>query len=263
MGVKQNLSYIFKCFKLNLQKEAQYKVSFVMQIVLMIINNVFLLLQWVIIFQFTDSIGGYKFNDVIMLWGFTAANYGVAHLFFAGAFDIGNLIYEGKLDVYLTQPKNVLINISCSRTLVSAFGDVIYCYIALIIAGATWWWYLAAIPIMIVGGLIFTGIVVCFETLAFFVKKGNLVADMIASAITQFGGYPSVIFDLFSRIILFTIVPCGFMVFIPIQYVFLSFNIWWILGAVGFTILIIILAFGLFKLGLKKYSSGNLMNGRI
>ena len=77
------------------------------------------------------------------------------------------LVYEGKIDVYLTQPKNVLLNIVCSTTSVSALGDFLYAFVALAIAGAEWWWYLAIFPVSIVGGIIFSAVIVCFQCLSF------------------------------------------------------------------------------------------------
>lgn len=261
--VGKNLAYIFKYLKLNLKKEAQYKTSFAMQIIMMIMNNAFFILQWIVIFSVTKSIGGYGFKEIMLLWALSAGSYGVAHLFFRGAFDIGETIYDGKLDVFLTQPKNVLINICCSKCSVSAIGDIIYTFIALAIAGAAWWWYLAIIPVSIIGGIMYAAIVVCFQTLAFYIKKGSAVADMVSSAITLFANYPPVIFNVVAKVFLYTIIPVGFMIFVPAQYIFLGFNIWWILGMIGVTIFLTILAFLLFKLGLKRYNSGNLMGGRL
>ncbi len=258
-----NISLIFKYLKLNITKVMQYKTSFIMQIVMMILNNAFFIFQWIVIFNITDSINGYGFNEVMLLWGLTAGSYGVAHLFFNGAFSIGDLVYEGKIDVYLTQPKNVLINICSSSSSISAIGDIIYCFLMLIIAKAAWWWYLAAIPIIIIGGLIYTSIIVCFQTISFYAKQGNSVADIISTGIINFANYPIGIFNDFIKFLMFTIIPCGFMVFVPVQYIFLSFNIYWVLGLIAFTIFVMFLAFFLFNRGLKKYSSSNLMTGRL
>ena len=123
--------------------------------------------------------------------------------------------------------------------------------------------YLAIIPVCIIGGLIYVSIVVCFQSLSFYIKRGNAVADMISTAITLFANYPPVIFNMFTKVILFTIIPVGFIIFVPAQYIFLGFNLWWILGMVGFAIFLCGLAFLLFKLGLRKYNSSNLMGGRV
>ncbi len=263
MGVKKNLALIFKYLKLNIQKSYQYKTSFYMQIFMMIANNAFFIIQWLIVFSISSSIGGYGFNEVMLLWAISAGMYGFAHLFFNGAFQIGELVYEGKLDVYLTQPKNVLINICCSNSSVSAIGDILFVFLVLAITGATWWWYLAIIPVCIIGGIILVSVVVCAQSLSFYIKKGSAVADMIANTMLLFSNYPPVIFGTFAKILLFTIIPVGFIVFVPAQHIFLGFNLWWILGLLAFTIFVCSLAFLLFKLGLKRYNSGNLMSGRL
>ncbi|MBE5736681.1 MAG: hypothetical protein E7356_04970 [Clostridiales bacterium] len=261
--VAKNLGLIFKYFNLNIRKAYQYKTSFFMSIIMMICNNAFFIIQWLIIFSVTDRIGNYGFEEVMLLWALSAGTYGVAHVFFEGAFNIGSLVYEGKLDVYLTQPKSVLINLICSESSISAIGDLLYTFIALAIAGAPWWWYLAIIPVSIVGGIIYVAVVTCFQTLSFYVKRGSSIADMINSAVTMFGNYPPIIFNSVVKVILFTIVPCGFMIFVPAENLFLGFNIWWILGMIGFAVITTILAFILFKRGLRKYNSGSLMGGRL
>jgi len=261
--VAKNISLIFKYFKLNIMKEYQYKTSFFTKIIMMILNNAFFILQWVIIFQVIDKIGDYGFKEVMLLWAISAGSYGVAHTFFEGAFNIGNLVYEGKLDVFLTQPKNVLINLICSEIQISALGDLTYTFIALAIAGANWWWYLAIIPVSIIGGLIYTAVIICFQTLSFYVKRGSSIADMINSSVTMFSNYPPIIFNTVIKLVLFTIIPCGFIVFVPAEHIFLGFNIWWIIAMIAFTVVVILLAFILFRLGLKKYNSGSLMGGRL
>lgn len=263
MAVKNNLKLIFSYLKLNLKKEAEYKTSFFLKIVMMILNDVFFILQWVVVFSIVDNIGGYGFNDVLLLWALSAGSYGVAHLFFNNAFSIAEIIYNGKLDVYLTQPKNLLINVSCSSCSVSAIGDILYAFIVLIIIKAAWWWYLAIIPAIIIGGLVFVSIAVIFQSLCFYIKNGSALSDMVASATTMFANYPPVIFKGVAKILLYTIIPAGFMVFIPAEAIFLGFNLWAILFWVAITILLIIIAFLSFKLGLKHYSSGNLMGGRL
>ena len=45
------------------------------------------------------------------------------------------MINSGSLDVYLVQPKSVLISAITSSIQVSAIGDIIYGYIALLISG--------------------------------------------------------------------------------------------------------------------------------
>lgn len=263
MGVKNNLKLIFNYLKLNVKKEWKYKSSFFMQIIMMILNDFFFIIQWYIIFKLVDNIGGYGFNETMLLFAVAAGGFGVSHAFFGGAWNIKDIVYEGKLDVYLTQPKSVVLNVCCSKTDISAFGDIAYSFIVLAIIGAHWWWYLAMIPAIIVAGLLYVSVYVTFVSLCFHIKNGDSVAKSVEGAINKAANYPPHIFNFAVKTLFFTLVPTFFFTFVPVQYFFLTPNIWWILGAVAVTALWIIFAFVSFKFGLKKYNSGNLMGGRL
>ena len=263
MGVKNNLKLIFSYFKLNLKKEWKYKSSFFMQIFMMILNDAFFIIQWYIIFQLVDDIGGYGFNETMLLWAMAAGGYGVAHAFFNGAWKIKDIVYEGKLDVYLTQPKSILLNVCCSTTEVAALGDMIYAFVVLAIVGAPWYWYLIMIPAMLMAGLIMVSVYVTYISFCFYIKRGDSVAKSVEGTMNKAGQYPVHIYNSVVKGILFTVIPALFYTFVPVQYFFLTPNVWWILVAIVVTALWVILAFVSFKLGLKKYNSGNLMGGRL
>ena len=263
MAVKNNFKLIFSYFKLNMKKEWKYKSSFFMQIFMMILNDLFFIIQWLIIFSLIINIGGYGFDETMLLWGIAAGGFGIAHGFFGGAWNIKDIVYDGKLDVYLTQPKSVLINVCCSSTDVSAIGDIIYAFVVLAIIGAPWWWYLMIIPIMILAGLIYLSTYVVYVSLCFYIKRGDAVARSVEGTINKAANYPPAIYNFAVKALFFTLIPTFFYTFIPAEYFFLNFNIWWALGSVAVTALWVSLAFVCFNKGLKKYNSGSLMGGRL
>ncbi len=263
MAVKNNLKLIFSYLKLNLKKEWKYKSSFFMQIIMMILNDLFFIIQWYIIFKLIDNIAGYGFDETMLLWSLAAGGFGVSHLFFGGAWKIKDMVYEGKLDVFLTQPKNTLLNVCCSSTEVSALGDLIYPYIVLIIIRAPWYWYILMAPAMILSGLIFVATYVVYVSICFYIKNGDAVAKSVEGTINKAGNYPPGIYNGIVKGLLYTLIPAAFYTFVPAQYFFLTPNLWWILGAVGVTTVWVLLAFLMFRIGLKKYNSGNLMGGRL
>ena len=263
MAVKNNLKLIFSYYKLNLKKEWKYKTSFFMQIIMMILNDLFFIIQWYIIFQLVDNIGGYGFNETMLLWAIAAGGYGFSHAFFGGAWKIKDIIYDGKLDVYLTQPKNVLLNVCCSSTEIAALGDILYAFVALAIIGAPWYWFLIIIPAMILSGLVYVAVYIVYVSLCFYIKRGDAIAKSVEGTLNKAGNYPPAIFNTVVKSLFFTIIPTFFFPFVTAQYFFLTPNIWWILIAVAVTIVWVVLAFVLFKIGLKKYNSGNLMSGRL
>ena len=77
-------------------------------------------------------------------------------------------------------------------------------------------------------------------------------------ALTMFSTYPMNIFNGVVRILLFTIVPAGFISFVPLQL--LQHFSWPLFCAmIGFTLLFVSIAVGMFNLGLRRYESGNLL----
>ncbi len=234
-----------------------------MQIFMMIVNDLFFVIQWVIIFSLVDDIGGFKFKEVMLLWAIAAGGFGFSHAFFGGAWNIKQLIYDGKLDVFLTQPKNVLLNVCCSSTDISAIGDMLYAFVALAIAGAEWWWYILIIPTSILAGLIYVSAYVVYVSMAFYVKNGDAVARSVESTLNKVAQYPYHIFSNGVKWILLTIIPAMFYTFLPAEAMFIAPNIWSILIILAVTALWIALAFICFNKGLKKYNSGSLMGGRL
>lgn len=262
MEVKNNLKLIFSYFKLNIKKEWKYKTSFIMQILMMILNDLFFVIQWYIIFKIVDNIGGYGFMETMLLWAISAGGYGVAHTFFEGAWNLHDIVYEGKLDVFLTQPKNVLINVCCSATNISAIGDTLYAFVVLAIIGAPWYWYLLMVPVVILVGIFYAAVYIFYSSICFYIKHGNSIAHSIEGTMTKTGNYPPTIYNSVVKWILLTAIPAFFYTVIPAQF-FLNPNIWWFLLAVAVITLWVIMAFVAFNIGLKKYNSGNLMGGRL
>lgn len=263
MAVKNNLKLIFSYFKLNLKKEYKYKASFYMQMAMMVLNDLFFIIQWYIIFNLVDNIGGYGFNETMLLFAVAAGGFGVSHLFFYGAWHIKDIVYDGKLDVFLTQPKNVLLNVCCSTTDVAGIGDIIYSFVVLAIIGAPWQWYLLMIPAIILAGLLYASVYVVWVSLCFHIKRGDAVAKSVEGTLNKAGNYPPAIYNTVIKGMFFTIIPTFFYTFVPVQYFLLTPNVWWMLTALVVVSAWVGLAFFSFHKGLKKYNSGNLMGGRL
>jgi ABC-2 type transport system permease protein len=78
----------------------------------------------------------------------------------------------------------------------------------------------------------------------------------------NFGTYPDGIFEGIAKGLFYTLIPVGFVVFVPVRTI-TNFNIYSFLIIILVTIFLVTLAFIIFNKGLKKYSSSNLMSARI
>lgn len=262
MEVKNQLKVMFLSLKYNIMRQMTNKVTFITNIFFMILNNASFIIQWIILFSIKNEIGGYTMKEVILLWGMAASTYGIAHIVFYKAFDISDLIINGKLDTFLVQPKNVLLSVLTSETRISAIGDLIYGYICLGIYGITLENFILFTLFSITGGIILTAFASILGSISFWIVKADILADSLNSIIVNFATYPGKIFKTGIKILLYTFIPVGISNYLPVDTI-LNFNIINILIIIIFTVAITALAFWVFNKGLKRYSSSNLMSSRI
>lgn len=260
--VKNQIKVSLLSIKYGLQREMLNKVTFFSNIIFMILNNAAFLVQWLILFSLKDNIGGYGIKQVILLWGLASGTFGVAHFFFKEAFNLSEDINTGKLDNYLIQPKNVLLSLITSSVEVSAIGDLLYAYIMLFLYGITLKNFILFTFFCIVGGIIMVCLTVITASLSFWFGKVELLSHTLNTFITSFSTYPEGIFKGFIKVIFYTLIPIGFISYLPVN-ILTTFHYTKILIVLGVTLLSIVLTFIVFYKGLKKYSSSNLMNVRI
>lgn len=262
MEVKNQLKVMFLSIKYNIMRQMVNKVTFITNIVFMILNNSCFIVQWVILFSLKDEIGGYTIKQVLLLWGMAAGTFGFAHIVFHKAFEISDLIINGKLDTFLVQPKNVFLSVITSDSEISSIGDLIYGYICLIIYGITIQNFILFTMFVILGGIILTAFTSILGSLSFWIVKGDILADSLSSVMINLATYPGTIFKDFVKLILYTVIPVGIANYLPVEMI-ISFSLSKFLIVLGVAIGISILAFTIFYKGLRRYSSSNLMTSRI
>ena len=260
-AVKGNLKLMYLGIKYNTMKCMENKVAFLTSVIMMIFNNATFIIQWLTIFAIKETVGGYTLNDVMLFWAISSGAYGLAHILFNGVNKIPNYIEEGKLDAFLTTPKTPLCYVATSSTEPSAWGDLLYGYIALIIFNFSIKNILLYTVLIIFGSLIYASTICIFNTLTFRFYKSSEVTNVVTSALLNSSLYPDVIFGRAVKIIFFTIVPSGFACWIPVHLI-TSFNPINLLILIAATIIFVTLSFISFNKGLKRYSSSNLMGAR-
>ena len=86
MAVKNQIRVTIKTTQYALMKEMLNKVTFITNIIFMILNNSCFIIQWLILFKLKGDVGGYSFSQILLLWGIAAGTYGFSHFFFQKAF---------------------------------------------------------------------------------------------------------------------------------------------------------------------------------
>ena len=262
MEVKNQTKLLFLSVKYNIMRAMTNRVTFLTNVIFMILNNATFIIQWVILFQFKEDIGGYHMKEVLILWALAASTYGISHIFFLGAYQLPDLIMNGKLDSFLVQPKNVLLSVISSGSSVAAIGDVLYGYLIILIFHMDHSMLLLFTYFTITGAIILTAMAVIGGSLSFYIVRGDIISGNINNTILHLSTYPDGIFKGIVRILLFTIVPVGLVNYLPIR-VLIQWDFKLLVVITLFAALVCFLAFLFFYRGLKRYSSSNLMSARI
>lgn len=262
MVAKNQIKVMLLTTKYAVMRELLNKATFFTNVIFMILNNASFIIQWIVLFSIREEIGGFTLKQVLLLWGLASFIYGFSHFFFKKSFELYDTINTGKLDAYLVQPKNVLIQSITSDVEPSALGDILYGYIVLVIYGFTIKRFLLFTLLGTLGGLIVTSITVIANSLSFWLSRSDAICDTVEHLTTNFSTYPEGIFKGFMKILFYTIIPIGFAVYIPVKTM-LEFKIELLLIVIGFAIFIVSLSFLIFNIGLRRYSSSNLMSARI
>lgn len=77
-------------------------------------------------------------------------------------------------------------------------------------------------------------------------------------ALVSFSTYPMNIFNGAVRVLLFPLVPAGFVSFVPLQLLH-QVTVPLVGAMMGGTVATVLLAVGLFEVGVRRYESGSLM----
>ncbi len=250
-------------FSVNLQAVMEYRVNFLIQAFGMMLNNAAFALFWGVLIERTGGIGGYGFSDIMFIWALVSSSFGLAHILFGNIRSLGRIVQKGELDLYLLQPKDVFLNLLASRTIVSAWGDFIYGFIVLCFLPGLSLGRLAIFSSFVCsGGLIFAATFAAAESLTFFMGNSSAISSAIAEFMLSFSLYPETVFDRGMRWVFYSILPSGFIAFVPLA-VFKGLN-WAMMPLVWIVALAYVAAsYSLFRLGLKRYESGNQIGARL
>lgn len=263
MEARKTLDFMISYFKANLQSAMEYRANFLMQSFGMLINDAIILVFWYIIFNQFNTINGWSFDDLLLLYGLTALVIGLERFFMGNAERIAEIIAKGGLDFYLTLPKSVLLHILVSRSDYSGFGDVMFGLgVGILVLHANPASVALFLLLTAVSFALIVGLAIVSGSFAFFINGTGDLQDTIINIIIMFSTYPFSVFSGWTRLLLLTIFPIGFIAGIPVEILHTHSPL---LIAELFIASSAFLLIGikLFYVGLKRYESGNLIVARI
>ena len=261
-AVKNQVRVCLLSVKYNIMREMLNKVTFLTNILFMMLNNATFIVQWVILLRLRDDVGGYTMSEIMLLWGLAASSFGLSRILFARVYSLPELIINGKLDSYLVQPKNVLLSGMTSATNVSAIGDLLYGLVIICIFSFCVERFLLFLLFMVTGAVIMTAYALLMGSLTFWFVRAEMFSSHMVGSLTSFSTYPDGIFKGTARFLLYNVIPVGMMIYHPV-HIMIEFDAAKLFIVFGYMILISTVAVIVFYRGLRRYSSSNLMEARL
>jgi ABC-2 type transport system permease protein len=255
--VKSELKFLLAVWKANLQSGMEYRGAFLTQVAMMMLNNAFYFVFWIIFFDRFKEIRGWQINDMFVLFGVAASSFGLAAFLFGNAFTLSDVITKGRLDYYLSMPRNVLLHTLVSRSVTSGLGDFTYGFISYAVSGQFTWDGLVRFLLgIILAASVFVGFMIIVHSLTFWLGNAATLSQLAQNAMISFALYPISLFDNPAKLILFTLIPAALMGAVPATLV-RTFT-WSTLGQLTLGAAIFLgLAIFIFYAGLRRYESGS------
>jgi len=207
-------------FQTSLASAMAQRGAFLMQVVLMAVNNAIFFTFWIALFQHVATIRGYALSDIAVLYGVVAAAFGLSVVVAGGSRILGQYIHDGELDSLLAQPKPTLYYAIGRRMVASGLGDIGSGIAMIALSGSV---RLSTFPIVVFAIVssaticIATGIL--FNCVAFWFGRIETAARQLLEWLVTFSLYPDSLFGGAMRLVLFTLLPAGFVGYVPARLV--------------------------------------------
>jgi ABC-2 type transport system permease protein len=246
----------------NLRASLSLRAAFLMQAGFMFLNNLTFFAVWAIFFGRFHDLNGFGAQDMLLTYGIVASGFGLAVALGGGLRELSKMVADGGLDGYLTQPKPVLLQALCSRTIAAGWGDLAS---GLVMVGASRRVSVAHTPFLLLAvllsGSVFMAAGVIFHSAAFWLGPVDSLARTMWEFLITFSVYPETIFGGPIRLLLFTLLPAAFSGFMPARLAHQP-SLPNLAAALGGAACVVCAALVIFGRGLRRYESGNQIGAR-
>jgi ABC-2 type transport system permease protein len=262
--MKNNIRFIKLLFKLKLQKQMMYPLSFFGVTIVDGIIFLLWLLMFKTIYSQVDSIGGWSQGQTMIFLGtFSLLNAINMTIYFFGVFAIPEKIRDGELDYYLTKPVNPLlrltfenINIGSAPLILLSIGIIVYGLrlTGISVSAGTGLLYVFFIFLMAV---LYYDMEVIIRTFPFFFISVDSIQRIEMAALDLCMRMPGVLFKGIFKVLFYFLLPYGIMATIPSQILTSTANWEIMIISVGVVLVFTIFTQCFWYFGLRHYKSAS------
>jgi viologen exporter family transport system permease protein len=241
----------------NMKSAVALRGAFVMQALFMALNNFTFFVFWWALMGHVTTLRGWSLGDIQVLFGIVAAAVGLTVALAGGVRHLGRFIDDGNLDTLLTQPKSVLVYAIGLRSQPAGFGDLLSGVVFIAWSRQVSWPQIPlVIAAIVASAIVFAACGIVFFSLVFWLGKVESVATQLWDLLITFSLYPEPLFGGTLRLLLFTVLPAGFVGYLPARILHepSPVNVAILLtGAIAYLCLAVLI----FDRGLRRYASGS------
>jgi ABC-2 type transport system permease protein len=249
--------FIKSLFLTNLKAAIALRGAFVIQVTFMILNNLTYFVFWWMLFDRVPNLRGWCLSEVQLLFGISASGFGLVAGFAGGVRHLGRFIDEGALDPLIAQPKPTLLYALGMRSHPHGFGDLLSGLGFLVLSGYLTWGTAPLVLLAIAASsLTYVASGIVFFSLAFWLRRTESLARQLWDLLITFSLYPEPLFGGVLRLLLYTVLPAGFISFLPVRVV-QEARVVDVLSLCAGVSAYLVFAVWFFRRGMMRYSSGS------
>jgi ABC-2 type transport system permease protein len=259
--------HTFKVFiallKINIHLALAYRTDTVVNILLNLVWLGWELLGLSIIFNNTQSLGGWGLGELIALLGvFRLVNAMMAALVWPNTEKFNTSVRDGTLDYTLLMPADSMFMVTFSRMVIWRVWDLVLAAVLITVGirmsgGGVSLFNLASFLLLAAGGamILYSLWIVMIAATFWFVKFDNNVT--ILQALLDTGRYPATVYPPWLRVIVTFIVPIAVATTVPLQALRGDLTGWQVLLFAAISAAAFLIASRVWKAGVRKYSGAS------
>jgi ABC-2 type transport system permease protein len=247
-------------FRVSVMGELAYRANFFWQLFQSILSLAVSLIGLAVIFSYTDTLGGWRPDEILALVGVYFLVGGMIGLIIQPSMEqFIESVRDGTLDFTLTKPEDAQLVVSIKQVDIWRLIDIVL-GLGVLVAALIWmgekvsiWQAGSFILMLIAGAIIVYSFLLILATLSFwFVRVENIL--VIFQSIYEAGRWPVSLYPGWLRYGLTFVIPVAFATTIPAQA--LTARLTWetLLGAVGLAVGLFAVSRLFWRVGLRHYS---------
>jgi ABC-type uncharacterized transport system permease subunit len=213
-----------------------------------------------VLFANVPDVAGWGFHEMLLLSGLLAVAGGANAMFADGVWSTGSFVIKGDIDYRITRPAPVITQVASSHLGLQSFGEVV---LGLLMLGYGWIgagiglaWVPVGVLMLVCAGVIQSALVTALCAVNFWIKgPASIFAFLMIELQGQSMRLPLGLFPVAVRIITLFVVPIAFVNVVPVAVITGHLSVWWLVGTPLTAVASLLLAAGVYRLGLRSYDS--------